>query len=94
MVFVYTVTITTAFILLVYNNHSAYIWLATMSLSVLYYFRLCMDEQSQKTFKLKNGEFFHQIAYLLWMYAFHQQDFIFLVPLILSNVGKVYAIFH
>jgi predicted membrane metal-binding protein len=94
MVFIYTLTLSVASIMLIHLDQTAYISLATILFTSIYYMRIYMDERDKFINKIKNGEFFHQLAFLAWLYFFSQQDFMFFVPLILSNVGKIYSIFH
>lgn len=94
MVFIYTLIMSTASILLINHDQSEYIYLATILLTLLHYSRLYMDDNSSFASKLKNGEFFHQFSYLFWLVYFSKDEYMFYAPLVLSNVGKIYSIFH
>lgn len=62
--------------------------------SFIYYWKFFTTINISFTYKLKNGELLHQIAYLFWVAAFSQKEFMYFVPFLLSNVGKVYSMFH
>ena len=94
MVFLYTLALSASSLFLLYHNQPLYIYLASLLLTAAYYASLYMDPQIKMGAKIRNGEIIHQICYMLWMYVFPQMEFMFFVPFVLSNVGKIYAIFH
>lgn len=94
MVFLYTVSFSLSSLLLLYHNQSIYIYLVSFLLTAIYYASLYMDVQIKIGPKLRNGELIHQMGYMLWMYLYPQKEFMFFVPFVLSNIGKIYALFH
>lgn len=94
MVFLYTLSLSASSLFLLYHNQPIYIYLASLLLTAAYYASLYMDAQIKIGPKLRNGEIIHQIGYMVWMHLFPQVEFMFFVPFVLSNVGKIYAIFH
>lgn len=94
MVFLYTLGLSLSSLLLLYHNQFIYIYLVSSLLTVAYYASFYMDVHIKIGPKLKNGELIHQMGYMLWMYLYPQEEFMFYVPFVLSNVGKIYAVFH
>lgn len=94
MVLMYTLALAAGCFWVVSNNQWVWASLATLLLTLVYHIQLATAGKSRLLFRLKNGELLHQLAYLAWMQLLPRQDCLFLVPLVLSNVGKIYAIFH
>lgn len=94
MVFLYTLALSAISLFLLYHNQPFFIYLTSSLLTAAYYASLYMDVQIKMGAKLRNGEILHQMCYMVWMYVFPQAEFMFFVPFVLSNVGKIYAIFH
>jgi hypothetical protein len=93
MVFVYTVALSAGCFWAGNRDEWGWVSLATLLLTLIYQIKQCASDQQRLFSTLKSGELLHQLAYLAWM-QWPRQDYIFLAPLVLSNVGKIYAIFH
>ena len=94
MVFMYTLALAAGCFWVVINDHWGWASASTLLLTLVYHIQQSTTGKSRFLYRLKNGELLHQLAYLGWMQLIPRQDCLFLVPLVLSNVGKIYATFH
>ena len=94
MVFVYTLALCAGCIWAGRAEEWGWVSLATLLLSLLYNIHHSASLKQPVLSRLRRGELLHQLTYLGWMQLLPRQDYIYHVPLLLSNMGKIIAIFH
>jgi hypothetical protein len=91
--FICALVVNLAYILLTCQLHQHYILLLSAIVSTYYYATRATQQKVWTISKLLYGEAPHQILYLLWLYYFPKDEYIYFIPLALSTVGKLNILF-
>lgn len=88
--FAYVVVVNSLFVgLNCYMRQEAILLLTALASALYYTTRLTHEKTPMGLAKVLSGEAPHQLLYLLWLYSFPKNEYIYYVPLALSCVGKI-----
>lgn len=90
MILPYSIVFTLVFGLLIYQEQQIIIVLVSLVISVLFYVHQCIIAKNYGLRKVFSGDFIYQIAFMVWLVVFRIPHFLHYIPLLLSNVGKLY----
>ena len=90
MILPYAVIFTLVFGLLIYQEQQLIIILVSLVISILFYIHQCIVAKTYGIRKVFSGDFGYQLAFMLWLAVFRVPYFMHYIPLLLSNVGKIY----
>lgn len=89
MIVPYAAVFTTVFGLLIYQQSQVYILLTTLAISLVYYIQRYFQTPAKQGCKLLRGDLLFQIAFVAYLFYFKVTHFLYYIPLLLSNVGKL-----
>ena len=90
MILPYTIVFALVFVLLIYQEQFITIVIVSLLISILFYIHQCVVAKTYGLRKVFSGDFLYQIALMVWLVSFKLPHFMYYIPVLLSNVGKIY----
>ena len=90
MVLPYTIVFALVFVLLIYQEQFSTIVIVSFVISVLFYIHQCLIAKTYGIRKVFSGDFLYQLGYMIWLVSFRMPHFMYYIPILLGNVGKIY----
>lgn len=88
--FAYVILVNALYIGLNLYQEQQFTLFATAAASTAFYLSRAMHQKAPTTLtKLISGEAPHQLLYIIWLYFFPKDKYLYLVPLALSTIGKL-----
>lgn len=92
MILPLAIVFTAAFGVLIYQEQQLTIVAMSVAISLVFYLHQCWVSKTYDWRKALTGDLPYQLTFIAWLLLFRVPHFMHYIPLLLSNVGKVYII--